>query len=109
VRPEDLAFDDRGLLPAIVQDVETKTVLMLGWVNAEAVRRTLDSGTSWFWSRSREEFWNKGQTSGNTHEVVEVKYDCDADTVLMLVRPSGPTCHTGEYSCFHRTLNSASD
>jgi phosphoribosyl-AMP cyclohydrolase len=109
VRPEDLAFDDRGLLPAIVQDVETKTVLMLGWVNAEAVKRTLNSGSSWFWSRSRQEYWNKGATSGNTHEVVEVRYDCDADTVLMLVHPAGPTCHTGEYSCFYRTLDSASD
>jgi phosphoribosyl-ATP pyrophosphohydrolase/phosphoribosyl-AMP cyclohydrolase len=109
VRPEDLAFDDRGLLPAIVQDVETKDVLMLAWVDAEAVKRSMDSGTTWFWSRSRKEYWNKGATSGNTQEVVEVRYDCDADTVLMLVRPAGPACHRGEYSCFHRTMDSTSD
>lgn len=109
MRPEDLAFDDRGLLPAIVQDVETKDVLMLAWVDAEAVKRSMDTGSSWFWSRSRQEYWNKGATSGNTQEVVEVRYDCDADTVLMLVRPAGPACHTGEYSCFHRTMDTASD
>jgi phosphoribosyl-ATP pyrophosphohydrolase/phosphoribosyl-AMP cyclohydrolase len=109
MRPEDLAFDDRGLLPAIVQDVETKDVLMLAWVDAEAIKRSMGSGTTWFWSRSREEYWNKGATSGNTQEVVEVRYDCDADTVLMLVKPAGPACHTGEYSCFHRTMDSTSD
>ena len=109
MRPEDLAFDDRGLVPAIVQDVDTKDVLMLAWVDAEAVKRSMETGSSWFWSRSRQEYWNKGATSGNTQEVVEVRYDCDADTVLMLVRPAGPACHTGEYSCFHRTMDSASD
>jgi phosphoribosyl-AMP cyclohydrolase len=109
VRPEELAFDDRGLLPAVVQDVDTKDVLMLAWVDAEAIKRSMDTGSSWFWSRSRQEYWNKGATSGNTQEVVEVRYDCDADTVLMLVRPAGPACHTGEYSCFHRTMDSTSD
>ena len=104
VRPEDLKFDDRGLLPAIVQDVSSHEVLMLAWVDAEAVRRTLSSGTTWFWSRSREEYWNKGATSGNTQDVVEVRYDCDADALLMRVRANGPACHTGEDTCFYRVL-----
>lgn len=104
MRPEDLTFDDRGLLPAIVQDAATHQVLMLAWVDAEAVKRTLETGTSWFWSRSRGEYWNKGGTSGNVQNVREVRYDCDADAVLMLVDPAGPACHTGEYSCFHRSL-----
>jgi phosphoribosyl-AMP cyclohydrolase len=104
VRPEDVVYDDRGLAPAIVQDAGSKEVLMLAWVDAEAVRRTLDSGTTWFWSRSRREYWNKGATSGNTQKVVEVRYDCDADALLMLVDPAGPACHTGERTCFHRSL-----
>jgi phosphoribosyl-AMP cyclohydrolase len=102
--PSELTFDDRGLLPAIVQDAATKDVLMLAWVDAEAVRRTLDTKTTWFWSRSRSEYWNKGATSGNTQKVVEVRYDCDADVILMLVDPAGPACHTGETSCFYRVL-----
>lgn len=102
--PQELAFDERGLLPAIVQDATTKDVLTLAWVNAEAVRRTLETKTTWFWSRSRQEYWNKGATSGNTQRVVEVRYDCDADAVLMLVDPAGPACHTGETSCFYRVL-----
>lgn len=102
--PEDVVYDDRGLAPAIVQDAATKEVLMLAWVDAEAVRRTLDSGTTWFWSRSRSEYWNKGATSGNTQKVVEVRYDCDADALLMIVHAAGPACHTGERSCFHRKL-----
>ena len=105
MNPEELTFDDRGLLPAIVQDVETESVLMLAWVDAEALRRTLDTKTTWFWSRSRQEYWNKGATSGNTQKVVEVRYDCDADAVLMRVEPAGPACHTGEYSCFYRSFD----
>lgn len=77
---------------------------MLAWVDAEAVRRTLDSGTTWFWSRSRNEYWNKGATSGNTQTVREVRYDCDQDALLLLVDPAGPACHTGEKSCFYRSL-----
>jgi phosphoribosyl-ATP pyrophosphohydrolase/phosphoribosyl-AMP cyclohydrolase len=100
----DLKFDDRGLLPAIVQDVTTNSVLMLAFVDAEALRRTLKTGTTWFWSRSRGEYWNKGATSGNVQKVVDVRFDCDADAVLMLVEPAGPACHTGEYSCFYRSL-----
>lgn len=102
---EEVAFDDRGLAPAIVQDAEDGTVLMLAWVDAEALRRTLQSKTTWFWSRSRQEYWNKGATSGNTQEVVEVRYDCDADAILMRVRAAGPACHTGERSCFYRAFD----
>lgn len=104
MRPEDVVYDDRGLAPAIVQDAGSKEVLMLAWVDAEAVRRTLDTGTTWFWSRSRSEYWNKGATSGNTQKVVEVRYDCDADALLMLVDPAGPACHTGEPTCFYRSF-----
>lgn len=102
--PEELVFDERGLLPAIVQDADSHEVLMLAWVDAEAVRRTQGTGTTWFWSRSRSEYWNKGATSGNTQRVVELRYDCDADALLMLVRADGPACHTGARSCFYRTL-----
>ena len=105
MNPADLVFDERGLLPAIVQDARTKDVLMLAWVDEEAVRRTLDSGTTWFWSRSRQEYWNKGATSGNVQKVTEVRYDCDADAVLMLVDPAGPACHTGETTCFYRSFS----
>ena len=104
MNPNELTYDDRGLLPAIVQDVSTEAVLMLAWVDAEALKRTLDSKTTWFWSRSRREYWNKGATSGNYQKVVEVRYDCDADAVLMRVEPAGPACHTGEYSCFYRSF-----
>ena len=100
----DLKFDDQGLLPAVVQDVNTNSVLMLAYVDAEAVRRTLETGTTWFWSRSRREYWNKGATSGNVQQVVDVRFDCDADALLMMVDPAGPACHTGEYSCFYRSL-----
>ena len=108
MKPEDLTYDDRGLLPAIVQDAGTSAVLMLAWVDVEAMRRTLSTGTTWFWSRSRQEYWNKGATSGNVQRVVEVRYDCDADAVLMKVDPAGPACHTGEYSCFYRSFDEAS-
>lgn len=102
--PRDLVYDDRGLLPAIVQDATTKEVLMLAWTDAEAVRRTLESKTTWFWSRSRQEYWNKGATSGNTQRVRELRYDCDQDALLILVDPAGPACHTGEASCFYRSF-----
>lgn len=103
--PDELTYDERGLLPAIVQDATTDAVLMLAWVDAEAVRRTLDTKTTWFWSRSRREYWNKGATSGNVQNLVELRYDCDADAVLMRVEPAGPACHTGEYSCFYRSFD----
>lgn len=102
-----LKFDINGLIPAIVQDAETKDVLMMAWMNAESLQKTVESGETWFWSRSRKEFWNKGATSGNVQKVVEVRYDCDGDTLLVLVNPAGPACHTGEYSCFYRVLESS--
>jgi phosphoribosyl-ATP pyrophosphohydrolase/phosphoribosyl-AMP cyclohydrolase len=105
VNVSDLVFDDRGLVPVVVQDASTKDVLMLAYADEEAVRRTIDTGTTWFWSRSRKEYWNKGATSGNTQRVVEMRYDCDEDALLVLVDPAGPACHTGEQSCFYRTLH----
>ena len=104
MKPEELTFDDRGLLPAIVQDARERDVLMLAWVDAEAVQRTLDTKTTWFWSRSRSEYWNKGATSGNVQRVVDVRYDCDSDAVLYLVEADGPACHTGERTCFYRSM-----
>ena len=101
-----LKFDSRGLIPAIVQDAETKDVLMMAWMNAESLQKTVESGETWFCSRSRQEFWHKGGTSGNVQKVVEVRYDCDGDTLLVLVEPAGPACHTGEVSCFFRVVES---
>lgn len=101
---EDLKFDERGLIPCIVQDVDTRDVLMMAWMNAESVKLTLDERTTWFWSRSRGELWHKGETSGNTQALMELRYDCDADTLLALVKPAGPACHTGNFSCFFRAM-----
>jgi len=91
---------DGELRPAIVQDADSGRVLMLAWMDDEAERRTRDSGEAWFWSRSRQEYWHKGATSGNTMAVVELRDDCDGDALLMRVRPAGPACHTGSLSCF---------
>lgn len=102
-----LAFDERGLIPAIVQQHDTGEVLMLAWMDAEALRRTLTSGRAWYWSRSRQAYWMKGETSGNVQDVREVRYDCDADALLLLVDQTGVACHTGERSCFFRTLRLA--
>ena len=95
-------FDSAGLAPAIVQDANTRQVLMLGWMNAESLQRTLALGETVFWSRSRQEYWHKGATSGNIQRVVELRVDCDGDTLLILVDAAGPACHTGEVSCFFR-------
>lgn len=103
----DVAFDERGLAPAIVQDVATGDVRMLGYMNREALERTLRTGEVWFWSRSRGEFWRKGATSGNTLAVVEVRLDCDGDAILVRAAPHGPTCHTGATSCFFRRIEEA--
>lgn len=100
----EIKYDVNGLVPAIVQDADTKEVLMMAWMNAESLRLTIESGETWFWSRSRSELWHKGATSGNTQKVVEVKVDCDADTLLVSVNPAGAACHTGERSCFYRNL-----
>ncbi len=104
---ESLLFDDQGLIPAVIQDAENGEVLMVAWMNDEAVRRTLDSGRTWFWSRSRKELWRKGDTSGHFQHVREVRYDCDADTLVVKVIQEGAACHTGERSCFYRVLESA--
>ncbi|WP_165252488.1 phosphoribosyl-AMP cyclohydrolase [Adlercreutzia sp. ZJ304] len=101
----ELKYNEQGLIPCIVQDADTLEVLMMAWMNEESLRRTLDTGQTWFWSRSRNALWHKGATSGNTQEVVEVRYDCDADTLLALVHPAGPACHTGNRTCFYQQLS----
>lgn len=100
-----IKWDEQGLIPAIVQDANTKAVLMMAYMNAEALQRTIDKDETVFWSRSRQTFWHKGETSGNTQTVVDIRIDCDADTLLILVEPAGAACHTGETSCFYRTLH----
>ncbi len=102
--PADLYWDERGLVPAIVQDARTGQVLMLAYVNQEALERCLSTGEAHFWSRSRSELWHKGATSGNTQRIVEIRTDCDADALLLRVEPRGPACHTGQQSCFYRCL-----
>ncbi len=99
-----LKFDAAGLIPAIVQDAKTQQVLMMAWMNEESLRRTLEIGQTVFWSRSRQQFWHKGDTSGNIQTVIDLRLDCDGDTLLILVDPAGPACHTGEVSCFFREL-----
>ena len=100
----NLKFDTNGLIPAIVQDVDTNEVLMLAYMNAESLHLTIQRGETYFWSRSREELWHKGETSGNTQKVIAIFLDCDADTLLIRVQPTGPACHTGERTCFYRHL-----
>jgi|SRR6185295_3053160 len=99
-----LSFDERGLVPAIVQDAATGEVLMLAYMNAESVAKTIQTGETWFWSRSRNTLWHKGETSGNTQRVVSIEIDCDGDTLLVRVEPRGPACHTGQRTCFFRSL-----
>lgn len=98
---DDVAFDADGLVPCVVQDWRTGEVLTLAYMNEEALGRTRESGETWFWSRSRQELWHKGETSGNVQHVRELRFDCDLDAVLALVEPAGPACHTGERTCFH--------
>jgi phosphoribosyl-AMP cyclohydrolase len=100
----ELKFDERGLIPAVVQDKDTGEVLMVAWMNQEAVEKTQTTGQAHFWSRSRKQLWRKGETSGNVLSVHEIRFDCDADTLLLLVTPAGPTCHTGARSCFYRSF-----
>ena len=109
VQPEDLKYDDRGLVPCIVQDAATGEVLTLAWQSREALERTLRSGQATFWSRSRGEIWVKGATSGNTQAVRAVRTDCDHDVVLLRVEPRGPACHTGARSCFFEAVAGAPD
>src|SRR3954468_22222927 len=101
---DEIAFDERGLAPCVIQDAVTGEVLTLAYVNAEALERTMETGEMHLWSRSRDELWHKGETSGNVQRVREPRYDCDADAVLALVDPTGPACHTGERTCFFRAL-----
>jgi phosphoribosyl-ATP pyrophosphohydrolase/phosphoribosyl-AMP cyclohydrolase len=102
--PDGLKFDDKGLIPAVIQDVKSKDVLMVAYMNAESLRRTVETGLTWFWSRSRQKFWQKGETSGHTQKVIEILYDCDKDTLLIKVEQTGPACHTGSRSCFFRSF-----
>jgi phosphoribosyl-ATP pyrophosphohydrolase/phosphoribosyl-AMP cyclohydrolase len=102
-----IKFDERGLVPAVVQDARTGEVLTLAYMNAESLARTLAEGETWFWSRSRAALWHKGETSGHTQRVVEVRADCDADALLVRVEPAGPACHTGARTCFHQALDGA--
>jgi phosphoribosyl-ATP pyrophosphohydrolase/phosphoribosyl-AMP cyclohydrolase len=103
----ELKWDARGLLPAVVQDASTGAVLMLAWMNAEALQRTCTTGFAHFYSRSRQALWKKGETSGNTLAVREVRVDCDADAIVVLAEPAGPTCHTGKRSCFYRVMDAS--
>jgi phosphoribosyl-ATP pyrophosphohydrolase/phosphoribosyl-AMP cyclohydrolase len=96
----ELNFDEKGLIPAIVQDSRTREVLTLAYMNRESLTRTLETRQTWFWSRSRNELWHKGETSGNTQRVVDLVPDCDSDAIVVLVEPAGPACHTGARSCF---------
>ncbi|MFC4800040.1 bifunctional phosphoribosyl-AMP cyclohydrolase/phosphoribosyl-ATP diphosphatase HisIE [Neobacillus sp. GCM10023253] len=100
MNPDTIKFDEKGLVPAIIQDAETLEVLTLAYMNKESLAKTLETGETWFYSRSRQELWHKGETSGNTQSVVNIKYDCDQDALLVLVNPKGPACHTGAVSCF---------
>ena len=100
----ELRFDERGLIPAVVQEAESGEVLMVAWMNGEALERTLRDGRTWFWSRSRRELWAKGETSGHVQHVEEVRADCDGDALLVRVHQVGVACHTGQRTCFHRRL-----
>ena len=102
-----IKFDEKGLVPAIAQDVKTGQVLMLAYMNAESLQMTLDSGYATYFSRSRQQLWRKGETSGHTQRVLEMRYDCDGDALLLTVEQEGPACHTGEISCFHNPILTA--
>jgi phosphoribosyl-AMP cyclohydrolase len=101
-----LKFDQKGLIPAVIQNATSGKVLMLGYINKESLEKTLQTGHVWFYSRSRQELWEKGETSGNYLNVRAIFKDCDEDSLLIQVDPAGPTCHTGAESCFYRTLDS---
>lgn len=102
--PSCLTFNDAGLIPAIAQDADSLEVLMLAWMNAQSIQKTLDTGRVTYWSRSRQSFWVKGETSGHVQELVELRYDCDQDCLLVLVNQTGPACHTGRRSCFYTAV-----
>ncbi len=102
--PSSLTFNDAGLVPAIAQDAETLEVLMLAWMNAESIAKTIETRRVTYWSRSRQSFWVKGETSGHVQELVDLRHDCDRDCLLVLVNQSGPACHTGRRSCFYTAV-----
>ncbi len=104
---EDVKFDEQGLIPAVLQNSRTRRVLTLAYMNADSLRKTLETRETWFWSRSRSSLWHKGETSGNTQRVVDVLLDCDGDALTVLVVPNGPACHTGAESCFHNEIQDA--
>ncbi len=106
---DEIQFGERGLVPAIVQDARTHKVLTLAYMNEESLHRTIETGETWFWSRSRAQLWHKGETSGNTQRVVSVTVDCDGDALRILVLPNGPACHKGEESCFHDVIHENPD
>jgi phosphoribosyl-AMP cyclohydrolase len=103
-KPEELKYNNDGLIPAIIQDIESKEVLMMAYMNVESLKKTLETGLTWFWSRSRSKFWQKGESSGHIQEVQSIHYDCDADTLLIKVKQTGVACHTGNYSCFFNPM-----
>lgn len=104
-----IKWDADGLVPAVVQDADSKEVLMMAYMNQESLRKSVETGFTWFWSRSRSELWNKGATSGNTQRITALHYDCDGDTLLVEAKSAGPACHTGERTCFYRTAAVADD
>jgi phosphoribosyl-AMP cyclohydrolase len=102
--PSTLTYNDAGLIPAIAQDAETREVLMLAWMNAQSIEQTLTTGDVSYWSRSRQQFWVKGATSGHTQKLVDLRFDCDQDCLLVLVNQTGPACHTGRQNCFYTAI-----
>ncbi|EPX76068.1 phosphoribosyl-AMP cyclohydrolase [Salipiger mucosus] len=107
--PATLVYDDRGLIPCIAQEAETGEVLMMAWMSAESVARTLETGRVTYWSRSRQAFWVKGESSGHLQELVDLRLDCDRDCLLALVRQAGPACHTNRRSCFYRAVREGAE
>lgn len=104
LEPSELKYDSDGLIPAVVQDADSGEVLMVAYMNEESLGKTLETGLTWFWSRSRQKYWQKGESSGHVQNVREIRYDCDADCLLVSVEQTGVACHTMERSCFYRVL-----
>ncbi len=104
INKNEVKFDEKGLITAVIQHNTTRELLMVAWMNKEALELTLETGEAHFWSRSRQELWHKGGSSGNVQHIRDIRVDCDGDTLLLLVEPAGPACHTGETSCFFRRL-----
>lgn len=103
--PDNLKYDEKGLIPAVIQDWRNNEILMVAYMNAESLRKSVDTGLTWFWSRSRQKFWQKGETSGHIQHIKDILYDCDQDTLLIKVEQTGPACHTGERTCFFRSFS----